>query len=56
VLDYLDTTSRKPLGFIKVGKYAFHSPKRGRDGNMVPPRTADMWFRGECGEGATSSP
>jgi YVTN family beta-propeller protein len=43
-VDYVDVATRKPLGWIRVGKYPFHSPKRGRDGNAVPPGAAEMWF------------
>jgi len=43
-VDYLDVATRKPLGSINVGKYPFHSPKRGRDGNLVPPTATEMWF------------
>jgi len=41
---YLDVASRKVLGTIRVGKYPFHSPKRGRDGNAVPATAGEMWF------------
>jgi len=43
-VDYLDVPSRKVLGAIQVGKYPFHSPKRGRDGNYVPATASEMWF------------
>jgi len=43
-VDYLDVATRKPLGWIALGKYPFHSPKRGRDGNAVPVRATEMWF------------
>ncbi len=43
-VDYLDVASRRPLGSITVGKYPFHSPKRGRDGNAVPTAASEMWF------------
>ncbi|MDR7495320.1 MAG: hypothetical protein QN190_14245 [Armatimonadota bacterium] len=26
--------------------YPFYAPKRGRDGNLVPPGAAEMWFSG----------
>jgi len=55
-VDYRDTASRKPFAFITVGKYPFHSPKRGRDGNLMPPTAAEMWFSDQSGEGATSTP
>ena len=41
---YLDVATRKVLGTIRVGKYPFHSPKRGRDGNDVPAVAPEMWF------------
>lgn len=41
---YLDVAWRRVLGTIRVGKYPFHSPKRGRDGNEVPPTAGEMWF------------
>ncbi|MEK7423665.1 MAG: hypothetical protein AAB131_07460, partial [Actinomycetota bacterium] len=41
---YLDVATRKILGSITVGKYPFHAPKRGRDGNAVPPTATEMWF------------
>lgn len=43
-VDYVDVATRKVLGTIKVGKYPFHSPKRGRDGNHVSPNAPEMWF------------
>ena len=43
-VDYVDVATRRPLGRIDVGKYPFHSPKRGRDGNAVPPTAPEMWF------------
>lgn len=43
-VDWIDTATREPGGSITVGKYPFHSPKRGRDGNAVPPGAAEMWF------------
>ena len=41
---YVDVASRKVLGSVTVGKYPFHSPKRGRDGNAVPPTAREIWF------------
>lgn len=41
---YVDVATRTVLGWITVGKYPFHSPKRGRDGNAVPPAATEMWF------------
>lgn len=41
-VDYIDTAARRPVGSITVDKYPFHSPKRGRDGNPVPPTA--LWF------------
>jgi YVTN family beta-propeller protein len=43
-VDYLDAATRKVLGTIQVGKYPFHAPKRGRDGNYVPASPAEIWF------------
>ncbi|MBI2202767.1 MAG: hypothetical protein HYU41_02775 [Candidatus Rokubacteria bacterium] len=43
-VDYLDAATRRVLGSITVGKYPFHSPKRGRDGNTVPASAPEMWF------------
>lgn len=43
-VDYLDVATRKPLGTLRLGKYPFHSPKRGRDGNYVSANAAEMWF------------
>lgn len=43
-VDYVDVATRKVLGSITVGKYPFHSPKRGRDGNAVPATATEMWF------------
>jgi YVTN family beta-propeller protein len=43
-VDYVDATTGEPLGHVTVGKYPFHSPKRGRDGNAVPSGAAEMWF------------
>lgn len=42
--DYLEVATRKLLGSIHVGKYPFHSPKRGRDGNHVPQNASEIWF------------
>ena len=36
--------TRRHLGSITVGRYPFHSPKRGRDGNSVPPTAPELWF------------
>ncbi|MBI4588627.1 MAG: beta-propeller fold lactonase family protein [Candidatus Rokubacteria bacterium] len=41
---YLEVATRKVVGTIEVGKYPFHSPKRGRDGNDVPANATEMWF------------
>lgn len=41
---YLDVATRKVLGTLRIGKYPFHAPKRGRDGNDVPASAAEMWF------------
>jgi YVTN family beta-propeller protein len=43
-VDILDVAARKVIGSISVGKYPFHSPKRGRDGNSVPSGATEMWF------------
>src|SRR3990172_739047 len=43
-VDYVDVATRRPLGRIDVGKYPFHSPKRGRDGNLGPPTATERWF------------
>ncbi|MGH7209351.1 MAG: YncE family protein [Nitrospiraceae bacterium] len=43
-VDYLDVAARKVLGTIQLGKYPFHAPKRGRDGNYVSADAPEMWF------------
>ena len=43
-VDVIDVQTRKLLGSLTVGKYPFHSPKRGRDGNAVPATAGEMWF------------
>ncbi len=43
-VDIIDVAARKVIGTISVGKYPFHSPKRGRDGNGVPGGAAEMWL------------
>ncbi len=43
-VDLIDVAGRRPIGSITVGKYPFHSPKRGRDGNLVPSTAGEMWF------------
>jgi DNA-binding beta-propeller fold protein YncE len=43
-VDVVDVQTRKVLGFLTVGKYPFHSPKRGRDGNAVAVTAGEMWF------------
>lgn len=42
-VDYVDVVTRKVLGSMQVGKYPFHSPKRGRDGNYLSPSTSELW-------------
>lgn len=41
---FLDGATRRVLGMLNVGKYPFHAPKRGRDGNYVPLTSSEMWF------------
>ena len=41
---YLDVATRRVLGVIELGRYPFHSPKPGRDGNYVPATAGEMWF------------
>lgn len=43
-VNLVDVATRTVLGSIRVGKYPFHAPKRGRDGNAVPPTATEMWF------------
>jgi YVTN family beta-propeller protein len=43
-VDIVDVASRRPLASLTVGKYPFHSPKRGRDGTQVPVTAPEMWF------------
>lgn len=43
-VDLVDTATRRLIRSLAVGKYPFHSPKRGRDGNAVPPTAPEMWF------------
>jgi DNA-binding beta-propeller fold protein YncE len=43
-VDWIDTTRRELRGSSTVGKYPFHSPKRGRDGNAVPPDATEVWL------------
>lgn len=43
-VDFLDVATRKVVATIEVGKYPFHSPKRGRDGHYVPASAPEMWF------------
>jgi YVTN family beta-propeller protein len=43
-VDIIDVTTRKVVASVTVGKYPFHSPKRGRDGNLVPTDALEMWF------------
>ncbi|MGH7320599.1 MAG: YncE family protein [Candidatus Rokuibacteriota bacterium] len=40
----LDVAGRRVLEVLRVGRYPFHAPKRGRDGNDVPPTAREMWF------------
>ena len=40
----LDVATRRVLEVLTVGRYPFHAPKRGRDGNYVPPTSPEMWF------------
>ncbi len=41
---YVDVASRRVLDVLTVGRYPFHAPKRGRDGNHVPATSAEWWF------------
>lgn len=43
-VDLIQVATRTVLSSITVGKYPFHSPKRGRDGNAVPATATEMWF------------
>jgi YVTN family beta-propeller protein len=40
----LDVATRRVLEVLRVGRYPFHAPKWGRDGNDVPPTAREMWF------------
>ena len=40
----LDVATRQIIDLLWVGRYPFHAPKRGRDGNDVPPTATEMWF------------
>lgn len=44
VVNVIDVRRREVLATLKIGKYPFHSPKRGRDGNYVPPDAREMWL------------
>lgn len=44
VVNVIDVQRREVLATLKIGKYPFHSPKRGRDGNYVPSNAREMWF------------
>lgn len=43
-VDAVEVASRRGLGAVSVGRYPFHAPKRGRDGNAVPPDAPELWF------------
>ena len=43
-VNFLDPKTRRVLGQIRVGRYPFHGPKRGRDGNYLPVDAKQMWF------------
>ncbi len=43
-VDRLDVATRAGLGSGPLGRYPFHAPKRGRDGNDVPVNAPEMWF------------
>lgn len=43
-VDLFDVATRRLLDSVTIGKYPFHSPKRGRDGNLVPAAATEMWF------------
>jgi YVTN family beta-propeller protein len=40
----LDVATRRTIDLLWVGRYPFHAPKRGRDGNDVLPTATEMWF------------
>jgi YVTN family beta-propeller protein len=40
----LDVATRRVIDLLWVGRYPFHAPKWGRDGNDVPPTATEMWF------------
>jgi YVTN family beta-propeller protein len=44
VVNVIDVGRREVLTTLKIGKYPFHAPKRGRDGNYVPSNAREMWF------------
>ncbi len=44
IIHYMDPKTRRVLGQLSPGKYPFHSPKRGRDGNYLPKDAKEMWF------------
>jgi hypothetical protein len=52
----LDVATRGLLGVYPIGKYPFHAPKRGRDGNEVSPAAAQMWFTDHGLRASSASP
>lgn len=44
VVNVIDVRRREVVTTLKIGKYPFHAPKRGRDGNYVPSDAREMWF------------
>ncbi len=44
VVNVIDIKRREVIANLRLGKYPFHAPKWGRDGNYVPPDAREMWF------------
>lgn len=53
-VDLVEVATRRVLGSMTVGRYPFHSPKRGRDGNAVPATATEMWFTDHGLKGAVA--
>lgn len=44
IVNVISVTKREIVARLRLGKYPFHSPKRGRDGNYVSRDAKEMWF------------
>lgn len=44
MVNVIDVKKREVIASLWLGKYPFHAPKRGRDGNYLPADAKEIWF------------